>query len=193
MTARVPRLLSIMDLSDESFRDEPFGIPIASDLANDEKGNVRLAELVLGVLINLGANFKYVVNNAETMYDFIKKFTTVAATVTDRLESDKVRCLTLRGRSDELNNALPSSLSPPLTHSFRSRSLRSSQVRVLNMLLNENFEQFRQRFRFNTSPYCNTEEEKVRRGWGSEDSYERGVERRDYECAIQLAATLPNI
>ncbi|GMH57357.1 hypothetical protein TL16_g02356 [Triparma laevis f. inornata] len=123
MTARVPRLLSIMDLSDESFRDEPFGIPIASDLANDEKGNVRLAELVLGVLINLGANFKYVVNNAETMYDFIKKFTTVAATVTDRLESDKVR--------------------------------------VLNMLLNENFEQFRQRFRFNTSPYCNTEEEKV--------------------------------
>ncbi|GMH48028.1 hypothetical protein TrVE_jg9887 [Triparma verrucosa] len=123
MTARVPRLLGVMDLSDGDFRDEPFGIPIASDLANDEKGNVRLAELVLGVLINLGANFKYVVNNAETMYNFIRKFTMVAATVTDRLESDKVR--------------------------------------VLNMLLNENFEQFRQRFRFNTSPYCNTEKEKA--------------------------------
>ena len=80
---RLPRMLAVMDLSDSAFASNPHGISIAEDLVNDAKGNARLAELIVGVMIHLTANFSHVVKRREHMYDFVRKFTVISGVVAE--------------------------------------------------------------------------------------------------------------
>ena len=107
--ARLPRMLAVMDLSDATFASEPHGIPIAEDLVNDAKGNARLAELLVGVMVHLAANFNHVVIKKTHMYNFVRKYTAISNVVAGRLEPDKLV--------------------------------------MLNSLLEQGFDQFRQRYR----------------------------------------------
>jgi hypothetical protein len=85
---RYPRLLSLLDLSDgdDRFRTKSYGIPITADLPSDEKGNARLGEIVISVLVNLGSGLKNIINNKTVFYEGIRKYVMSEVLIVRRLE-----------------------------------------------------------------------------------------------------------
>jgi len=89
MQERMPRMLAVMDLSDGDCASKSYGIPICADLSDDEKGNTRLGEVVIGVLVNMGSRLKNIIDNKTFFYEIIRKYVMIETVIVKRLEPQK--------------------------------------------------------------------------------------------------------
>lgn len=108
--ARVPRLLSVINLKDGIHSQNAFGVPICEQLSNNEQGNIRLFEVVFGSLSLLSSRFKFIMNDPDCLYGFIKKSLVFEEVVLNRMVDAK-NCKALELQLESLWNLFRSHFS----------------------------------------------------------------------------------